>query len=148
MANIDSSTLNNNVYMQAFGNAIVATGSVAVTQPADNDVIRIMRIPAGSQVCAVMIANAGLDSNGSPALAGSLGFAPVDGSSPTADADYFGADGDTVLQAANNGKLYCKFAPVTFERDVYLTFTVTEPAATFAAGSVYALALGVARGVK
>jgi hypothetical protein len=149
MANIDSATLNDNGYMQAFGNAVVATGSVAVTTPSDNDVIRIMKIPAGSRVSALIIANADLDSNGSPALAGSIGYAPVvSGDGPTASAAYFAADGQTVLQAANDGKLYAKFAPVTFEKDVYLTFTVTEPAATFAAGSIYAVALGTARGVK
>jgi hypothetical protein len=150
MANVDSSTLNANAYMQAFGNAVVATGSIALAaNPTAADVLRVMRIPAGTEVSALMVGNTDLDSNGSPTLVVGIGYAPVDSvAGPTASAAYFAAAGQTILQAANDGKLYCKFAPVTFDQDVYLTMTVGTASATFAAGTIYATALGKARGVK
>lgn len=150
MANIDSSTLKANTFMQAFGNGSVAQGVVALAaNPTAADVIRVMVIPAGSKVSALLMGNTDLDTNGTPTFVHSIGFAPVvaaDG--PTADATYFAAAGQTNLQAANEGKLYCKFAPVQFDKDVFLTMTVGTAAATFAAGSIYVTALGDARGVK
>lgn len=150
MANIDSATLNDNRFMQAFGNAVVAQGSVALaTNPTAADVIRVMKVQAGTKVSALMLGNADLDSNGAPTLVVGIGYAPVvaaDG--PAASAAYFQAAGDTVLQAANAGKLYHNFVPITFEKDVYITMTVGTAAATFAAGSAYMTALGNARGLK
>lgn len=150
MANVDSTTLNDNKFMQAFGDAVVASGNITLSaNPTAADVIRIMRIPAGSRVHAVMIANADLDTNGAPEFDVKIGYAPVvSGDGPTADDDYFAATGQTILQSANDGKLYCKFAPITFEKDVYLTMTVVTDALTFAAGAIYATAIGIARGVK
>lgn len=150
MANVDSSTLNDNAFMQAFGNGVVATGKIALTaNPTAADVLRIMRIPAGSTVSALLIGNTDLDSNGAPTLVVGFGYAPVvSADGPTASAAYFAAAGQTILQAASDGKLYCKFDEVTFDQDVYLTATVGTASATFAAGSIYAVALGRARGVK
>lgn len=150
MANIDSATLQKNDFMQAFGNAVVLDGSVALaTAPAAADVIRVMKIPAGTKVSSVILANADLDSNASPTATFSLGYAPaVAADGPAASAAYFGAAGDTALQAANGGKLYGNFAAISFEKDVYLTMTVGVAAATFAAGSIYASVHGEARGIK
>jgi hypothetical protein len=150
MANVDSTTLNKNVFMQAFGNAVVLDGSIALSaNPTAADVLRIMRIPAGTKVSAVMLANTDLDTNGTPTFVHSLGYAPVNSSDgPAASAAYFAAAGQTNLQAANEGKLYCKFAAIQFDFDVYLTATVGTAAATFAAGTIYAAVLGEARGVK
>lgn len=150
MANIDSSTLNDNRFMQAFGNAIVDQGVIALAaNPTAADVIRVMRIPAGIKVSAIMLGNTDMDTNGTPTFVFSMGYAPVvaaDG--PTASAAYFQAAGDTSLQAANAGKLYANFASITFDKDVYLTMTVGTAAATFAAGTAYVTVLGEARGVK
>lgn len=150
MANVDSTTLNANKFMQAFGDATHPNGSIALSaNPTAADVLRIMRIPAGTEVSALLIANSDLDTNGSPTFVVSIGYAPVvaaDG--PTASAAYFQAAGDTVLQAANAGKVYGNFAPITFDKDVYLTMTVGTAAATFAAGTIRATAIGNARGVK
>lgn len=149
MANVDSATLNDNKFMQAFGQGTVLSGSIAVAAaPAAADVLRIMRIPAGTRVSALMIANGDLDSNGVPTLVVGFGYAPVDGASPAASAAYFAAAGQTILQAANDGKLYCNFAAITFDKDVWLTATVGTAAATFAAGTIRAIALGEAVGVK
>lgn len=150
MANIDSATLRKNDFMQAFGNAVVADGVVALAaNPTAADVIRVMLIPAGTKVNALMVGNGDLDSNGVPTLVVGIGYAPVvAGDGPTASAAYFQAAGDTVLQAANAGKLYCNFAPITFDKDVFLTMTVGTASATFAAGSIYVSAIGEARGIK
>lgn len=151
MANIDSSTLNKNVFMQAFGNAVVADGSVALSAaPLAGDVIRIARINAGTRVVMVVTGNGDLDAHATvPTAAVSLGYAPVDAADgPAAAPAYFGAAGDALLQSVNNGKLYANFAPITFDKDVYLTMTVGVAAATFAAGSIFATAIGDARGVK
>lgn len=150
MANIDSATLNTNRFMQCFGDGTHPNGNIALAaNPTAADVIRIMRIPAGNEVSAVLIANSDLDSNGAPTLVVSIGYAPVvaaDG--PAANATYFSAAGETILQAPNAGKLYANFAPITFAFDVYLTMTVGTPAATFAAGTIRAIAIGSARGIK
>lgn len=149
LANVDSSTLNANDFMQAFGDGNCVTGSLAVAAaPAATDVLRIMKIPAGNRISALLIGNTDMDT-GTAALAVSIGYAPVvAGDGPTASAAYFKAAGDLVLSAANDGKLYCNFAPITFEKDVYLTMTVGVIAATFAAGTIYATAIGSARGIK
>lgn len=150
LANVDSSTLNKNVFMQAFGEGTNPNGSIALSaNPTAADVLRIMRIPAGTEVSAVLIANGDLDTNGSPTIVVSIGYAPVvaaDG--PAASAAYFQAAGDTVLQAANAGKVYANFAPIKFEKDVYLTMTVGTASATFAAGTIRAVAIANALGVK
>lgn len=150
MANIDSATLNANGYMQAFGNAVAITGTVALAaNPTAADVIRICRIPAGTKVNRITLANSDMDTNVSPTFVFGLGYAPVvSGDGPTASAAYFQAAGDTSLQAANAGKVYRNFADITFEKDVYLTATVGTAAATFAAGTIYVTVDGEARGVK
>lgn len=149
MANIDSATLNANNYMQAFGNAVVASGSIALAaNPTAADVLRIMRIPAGTRVDALLIASDDIDSNGSPTVVMGLGYAPCDGASPAPSAAYFAAAGQTFAQAGTNGTLFRRFDAVTFDKDVWLTATVGTASATFAAGSIYATALGSARGVK
>lgn len=150
MANVDSTTLNANVFMQAFGNAAVASGSLALAaNPTAADVLRIMRIPAGTKVNALLIANTDMDTNVSPEIDVTIGYTPVvSADGPTASANYFGVTGQTILSTTNEGKLYCKFAPIQFDFDVYLTMTVVTDAATFAAGTIYATALGDARGVK
>jgi hypothetical protein len=149
MANIDSATLNKNDFMQAFGNAVVLDGSVALAAaPAATDVIRVMKVPAGTKVSSLILANSDMDT-GSAALAVSIGYAPVvAGDGPAASAAYFQAAGDLVLSAVNPGKVYANFAPITFEKDVYITMTVGVIAATFAAGTAYMSVHGEARGIK
>lgn len=150
MANIDSATLNQNQFMDCFGNGVVIDGNVALAaNPTAADVIRVMKIPAGTKVSSIMIGNGQLDSNGVPTLVTSMGYAPVvAGDGPAANATYFQAAGDTTLRAANAGKVYANFAAISFEKDVYLTITVGTASATFAAASIYASVHGEARGVK
>lgn len=150
MANIDSATLRKNGFMQAFGNTVQHDGQVALAaNPTAADVIRVMIIPAGTKVQALVLGNDDVDSNVSPTIVHSIGYAPVvtaDG--PAASAAYFAAAGQTNLQAANSGKLYCNFAPIVFDKDVFLTLTVATASATFAAGSINAVVMGEAVGIK
>jgi hypothetical protein len=150
MANVDSATLNDNSFMQAFGNAVVAAGSLALTaNAAATSVLRILRIPAGTRVSALLIGNTDMDTDGTPEIDVTIGYVPVvAGDGPTAVADYFGVTGQTILGTTNEGKLYCKFAPITFEKDVYLTMTIVTDAETWANGTIYAAVLGSARGIK
>lgn len=150
LANIDSATLNQNAFMDAFGQGIVLDGTVALAaNPTAADVVRVMKIPAGTKVSSIVTGNTDMDTNASPTIVYSLGYAPVvAGDGPAASAAYFGAAGDTALQAANNGKVYSNFAAITFEKDVYLTMTIGTASATFAAGNIYASVHGEARGVK
>lgn len=150
MANIDSATLRKNEFMQAFGNAVVAEGKLALAaNPTAADVLRVMLVPAGTKVSAILQGNDDLDTNGAPTFVHSLGFAPVDATDgPAANATYFAAAGQTSFQAANSGKVYCNFDPITFDKDVFITMTVGTAAATFAAGNVRLTALGEARGIK
>lgn len=150
LANVDSATLNKNVFMQAFGQGMHLDGKVTLAvNPTAADVIRVMRIPAGTKVQALVIANDDLDSNGSPTIVIGVGYAPVvtaDG--PAASAAYFAAAGQIQLQSASFGVWYAKFDPITFDKDVYLTLTVGTASATFAAGSIWATVIGEARGVR
>lgn len=150
MANIDSATLRKNDFMQAFGNCVQFDGQVALAaNPTAADVIRVMLIPAGTKVQVVVQGNDDLDSNGTPTLVHSIGYAPVvAGDGPAASAAYFAAAGQTTLQAANVGKVFNNFDPITFDKDVWLTMTVGTAAATFAAGSIRMVVMGEARGIK
>lgn len=150
MANVDSTTLNDNKFMQAFGDGTHPNGKLSLTaNPTAADVLRIMRIPAGTEVSALLIGNTDMDTNGAPTFVVSIGYAPVNADDgPTASAAYFAAAGQTILQAANDGKVYANFDPITFDKDVYLTMTVGTAAATFAAGSIKATVIGEARGTK
>lgn len=150
MANIDSATLNDNKFMQAFGNSVVAGGVIALTaNNAAASVLRICRIPAGTRVNALLIANTDMDTDGSPEIDVTIGYAPVvSGDGPAAVADYFGVTGQTILGTTNEGKVYAKFAPITFAFDVYLTMTIVTDAKVWANGTIYATVLGEARGIK
>lgn len=150
LANIDSATLNKNNFMQAFGDGVHLDGKVSLSaNPTAADVIRVMKIPAGTKVQSILLGNDDLDSNGAPTIVFSMGYAPaVAADGPAANATYFAAAGQTQLQAANKGTIYANFDPITFDKDVYLTLTVGTASATFAAGAIWALAQGVARGVK
>ena len=114
MANIDSATLNDNRFMQAFGNAVVAQGNIALAaNPVAADVIRVMKIQAGTRVSALMLGNTDMDTNATPTIVFGIGYEPVvSGDGPAASAAYFQAAGDTSFQAANVGKLYHNFAAI------------------------------------
>jgi len=131
-------------FMGGYGNAVITYGSVTPTAGALADVYQPLRIPAGMLVTDLDIVNADLDTGGT-AMSAKIGYAPVDSDGPTADDDYFSATA-TFLTAA--GRKVCAFQPIKFEKDVYITLTLTVAATTFASGVVTAIAKGQAEGVK
>jgi hypothetical protein len=146
MATFSATDLNTKArFMGGYGNAVIVYGTVSPTAGASADVYRPLRIPAGMVVCGLDIVNDDLDTGGT-AMSASIGYAPVDSDGPTASAAYFSATG-TFLTAA--GRKVCAFQPIKFEKDVYITLTLTVAATTFATGLlVTAIAKGQAEGVK
>lgn len=134
-------------HMGGHGNAVVVHGSVTPTAGASGDVYKPMRIPAGVYVTDVDIVNDDLDSNGAPLIACKIGYEPVNSADgPTADDDYFVAAGSTILRSAARTAL--NFQPIKFEKDVFVTVTLSAAAATFASGKVTAIVKGDGEGVK
>jgi len=132
-------------FMGGYGNAVIVTGSVTPTAGASADVYRPVRIPAGMLVTGLAFVTDDLDS-GTGTISGKVGYAPVDSDGPTADDDYFAATATTLLAAA--GRKEMVFQPIKFEKDVYITITLTASANVFASGAVTAIATGIAEGIK
>lgn len=145
MATFSATDLNTkNRHMGGHGNAVVVHGSVTPTAGALADVYKPVRIPAGIEVTGVRIVN---DDLAASALAVKIGYEPVNSADgPTADDDYFAAAGSTLLQTAGTTQL--AFKPIKFEKDVFVTITVTTTAGTFASGNVTAIVTGDGVGVK
>lgn len=113
--------------------------------PAVNDTVSF-RLPAGLELSQLRFVVPDMDTNGSPALAGKIGYKAVDPASAlVADDDYFRATG-ALGQAA--GLVDCSFPPITFQEDVMVQITWTTVAATFAAGTVHMIAAGNAKGPR
>lgn len=133
-----------------WGDNTLPEGKITLSQFTSGDIFRFCKVPAGTEVHALVLANDDVDSNGTPTAAFKLGYTPVsaaDGALVANDA-YFKSAGDITLQAANEGKVYSRFNPIKFEQDVFLILTSTASSATFAAGVAWLKALGKALGVK
>lgn len=149
MATFDAVDLNSRSIMAGGpnGNAVVHTGKIVASAAGNGDIFRLVKIPAGTRVDAIQLANDDLDSNGAPAAACKVGYTPVNSADgPAADDDYFAAAGQTFFQAA--GVRLLNFDPITFDFDVFLIVTMTAAAATFAAGNIRATAIGENVGTK
>jgi hypothetical protein len=130
-------------FMGGYGNGVVVFGTVTPTAGANGDVYRPVIIPAGMLVTDLDIVNDDLDTGS--ALSGKIGYAPVNADGPTAVDDYFSTT-STFMTAA--GRKVCAFQPIKFEKDVFVTVTMTVAATTFASGKVTAIAKGQAEGIK
>lgn len=131
--------------MGGYGNTVVVHGSVTPATGALTDVYRPVRIPAGVRVTDLDIVNDDLDT-GSTTFAVKVGYEPVNAADgPAADDDYFSA-ASTFLSAA--GRKACAFQPIKFEKDVFVTLTVTFAANAFAPGVVTAIVKGDGEGIK
>lgn len=143
MATFSATDLNSKArHMGGYGNAVVVQGSVNPTAGASADVYRPVRIPAGMLVTDLDIVNDDLDSGST--LSAKIGYAFVNSSDGTDDDDYFSATA-TFMTAA--GRKVCAFHPIKFEKDVYITLTLTAAATGFTTGKVTAIAKGDAVGV-
>jgi len=151
MAQIKSRKFNLPLFSQGDGAAAFINDSAAVTvAQAVNDTIDF-KIPKGLELSFLRAYATDMDT-GTPALAFKVGFAPINGStvvangvSVSADDDYFSAA--AALGGSAGGTTY-NFPPVVFEEDVYLRFTCTTIAATFAAGTLSVSMGGAQVGVK
>ena len=147
MANLYGKKAKVPAFMPVDGGAINIIDSIALAaNPTAADVINF-KLPAGIQLSGLKIRCDDLDTNASPTLVFSVGYAPATtGSSLSASSAYFAATGQTTGQAG--GTLDCSFEPITFEEDVYVTLTIGTASATFAAGDIFMIASGNAIGPK
>lgn len=145
MATFSAADLNTKArHMGGYGNTVTVYGTVAPTAGALADVFKPVRIPAGVAVTGLRIVN---DDLAASALAVKIGYEPVNAADgPTADDDYFAAAGNTLLLTAGTTQL--AFQPIKFEKDVFVTITVTTAAVTFATGNVTAIVTGDGIGIK
>lgn len=131
--------------MGGYGNAAIVWGSVTPTSGALASVYRPVRIPAGMTVTGLRIHNPDMDT-GATAFAVKIGYTPVNSADgPTADDDYFST---AVTHLTAVGDNVYRFAPIKFEKDVYVDLTVTVAATTFVSGSITAIVTGEATGIK
>lgn len=131
--------------------ALNDSATVGVAQ-AVNDTIDF-RIPKGFELSMLRLAWTDMDTNGSPAMAAKVGFAPINGSTVVANGVAVSGNDSYFTAAAafgqsKGGQVYADFPPIVFEDDVYLRITCTTVAATFAAGTVYAAMLGAQVGTR
>lgn len=132
--------------MRVDGSAAFLTDKyIFAAAPAAADTIDFL-IPAGFQVCTLRTVNDDLDT-GAAFLYG-VGYRPVDPSAgPTADTAYFAAAGQTAFRAP--GAVDYVFKPITFEKDVYLSFLVgTAPAGVTANNELHVIIGGNMIGPK
>lgn len=133
------------MFMGGYGNAMRVYGTVTPTAGAAADIYKPVRIPAGMTVTGFKVYNADLDTGGT-AFAVKIGYTPVDSAAgPAAVLDYF-TTANTFLSAVSLTEF--KFAPIKFEYDVDVIFTVTTAATTFASGDIVAYVEGIATGRK
>lgn len=138
-ANFSAEYGNNSVFHDALS---LATGDIDAA-----DVIKLCRVPGGTDVHRVVVKNTDLDGNVSPTLTAKIGFTPADGSSAPSGADTaVAADGAFGQAAATT--TYEIFPPYRVEKDSYLTLVIGTGAATAASGTVSAKVEGEIVGVK
>lgn len=147
MASIKSAGFAAPKFMPGDGCAAYMIDKVALTaNPTAADTLDFV-IPAGLEVARVAIQCDDIDTNGTPTFAFSVGYAPLQAETIySANSTYFAAAGQTT--ARTGGRLECAFKPVKFEEDMILRLTVGTASATFAAGEIWAIVEGAARGVR
>lgn len=151
MATFDAASLNSRIALAVgpYGNSATHRDKVAPSSaPATSDVLRLIRIPAGTVVEEVIIINDDMDSTTTPAMTCKLGYTPCNSTDgPAADTSYFFAASQTFLQSASRSETKSK--PILFDFDVFVDLTVLVPAASFIAGSeVHCIVRGESVGTK
>jgi hypothetical protein len=145
-----TSTNRNSAFSSDGGNNSVFVDSVAVTNADIDaaDIVKLVRVAAGTAVHRVVTKTTELDSNASPSLTAKIGFTPIDGSSAVSGADTaIKADGAWGQNAET--LTYEIFPPYRVEKDSWLTIVFGTGAATEAAtGTIYAKVEGEALGVQ
>lgn len=128
------------------GRAVCINDKASIASaPAQDDTVDFF-IPAGTEIPVGGVSYFATDMDtGTPALAFKVGYKGIASGSALDDDDYFSA-ARAIGQAAGGDTLY---APsITFDEDVYLRFTCTTVAATFAAGTLSVSVIGNSVGPK
>lgn len=145
MATHEASDLNGRVALAngPYGNCAVHVGKVVpASSPSTADVLRLLRIPAGTRIDELIIINDDLESS-TTTMQCKVGYTPCNSADgPTADDDYFFTTGQTFLQGAARTVSTAK--PIVFEYDVFVDLTVTAIAGSYKSttGEVHAIARG------
>lgn len=146
MASIKGLRANMPQIMRVDGTAAFITDKrIFTAAPAAADTIDFL-CPAGFQLCTFRSINDDLDTG--TTLLYSVGYRPVDSTAgPTAVTDYFAAAGQTAFRAA--GLVEYSFKPITFEKDVYISFLIgTAPAGVTANNELHVVLGGNMNGPK
>lgn len=135
MANLDAVDLNTRgMHSAPYGDSVTHEGTcTTVAATANGDILRLVRIPAGTRINEVVLQNEQVDSNGAPTVTGKLGFTPVNSTDGPAanDAYWFASAAMLRTKAAT----LMAAQPVTFEYDVYVILTLTAAIATLVVGA-------------
>jgi hypothetical protein len=145
-----TSTNRNPAFSSDGGNNSVFVDSVAVTNSDIDaaDIVKLVRVAAGTDVHRVVTKTTELDSNGAPSLTAKIGFTPIDGSAAPAGADV-AISADAAWGQNAEVKTFEIFPPYRVEKDSWLTVVIGTGAATEAAtGTVSAKVEGEALGVQ
>lgn len=149
MANLDALDLNTRgMHSAAYGDSVTHEGTcTTVAATANGDVLRLVRIPAGTRINEVVLQNDQVDSNGGPTIQGKLGYTPVDAANgPAAVDNYWFAAG---VMLRTKAATTFPAQPITFEFDVWVILTITAAIATLVVGAkVTVLAKGRPVGTK
>lgn len=142
MANAKAADLHKKVqHMTQFGNGWSEDyGAVSASGVNQNEKVYLGVIPAGVRVQDVRLITSGTLGASTTV---DLGYEPVDGSSPSADGDYWQAN----LASTSALNTTSSAAPITFEKDVFLVATV-EGANVSGSPTMSAVAQGKCVGVK
>ncbi|MEO9231623.1 MAG: hypothetical protein ABI216_22095 [Devosia sp.] len=133
------------LHMGGYGNCVVAWGAVTPTTGALNDVYIPLVIPGGLEVTDVDVVFSDMDTGS--AMAVKVGYAPVNAADgPVANDSYFQSANTFISGTGGPKKL--GFRPIKFEKPVFLTFTVSTAATTFASAELIAIVKGDGLGIK
>ena len=142
MADTKSTKFVRPLMMAGDGRAVIITDTMTVSSnPVASDT-HSLKIPAGFEVCAATLRVSDMDTNGTPTLAGKVGYAPNPGATTMKINNVAGVSGNDAYfrAAAAFGQaaavIDLDFDPILFNDGAQLQVTWTVTAATFAAGTV------------
>lgn len=136
-------------HMQAMGNCAVYDDAVTLaTALVINDIIGLIKIPAGVRLTELRFVNDDIDTG--TTLQVKIGYKPADPTSSLAAVDnYFGAT-LTFLQSASGAMVANtpQFKPITFNEEVLIFATVTAAPTGGGVGTITTIAMGDMIGIK
>lgn len=137
------------VHTAEYGNSVVFHDSIdlATTDIDAADIIKFLRVPAGTAAHRVVTKPSADMDTGTNTLTAKIGFTPVDGSAAVSGADT-AVSADTVWGTAATVATFEVFPPYKVEVDSYLTIVIGTGANAAAAATLYAKVEGECLGHK